>query len=303
MSANETTHEAIVIGAGIAGLAAARDIARLGVSVALVDSGYLGGLVVNVGALEGQEAFEGQSGADVVNGMLGEALESGADYQMDDVAALEAIDGGWKLPTLEISAPKIILATGADLRRLGVPGEEELMGRGVSQCAFCDGGLYREKDVIVIGGGDAAFQEALHLAEMCGVVTIVMRRTTPRARSAFVEKANALGNINIRTNTDVREIVGETGVDVVRLYDQALDQETVEPFAAIFPFIGVAPQTRLAGPDLERDAEGALIVDAMMRTKTPNFFAIGATRAGYGGQVPDALADAAAVASGFSQPS
>jgi thioredoxin reductase (NADPH) len=287
LSANETTHEAIVIGAGVAGLAAARDIARLGVSVALVDSGYLGGLLINVGALDGQAAFEGQSGADVVNDMLGEVLESGADYQMDEVAALEAI----------------ILATGADLRRLGVPGEEELMGRGVSQCAFCDGGLYRDKDVIVIGGGDAAFQEALHLADMCGVVTIAMRGAAPRARTIFVEKANAAGNIKLRTNTDVREIVGETGVDAVRLYNQALDQETVEPFAAIFPFIGVAPQTRLAGPDLERDADGALIVDAMMRTKTANLFAIGAARAGYGGQVPDALADAAAVASGFSQPS
>lgn len=292
----ETTHHVIVIGAGVAGLAAATEAARLGLTTALFDDGLLGGLVTNIGALVGPPDINEQAGADLVTTMLGEALEAAVDYQMGEVATLTAVSEHWSLPDHEITAAHVILATGAQLRRLGVPGEETLMGRGVSQCAFCDGGLYRGKNVVVIGGGDAAFQEALHLAEICASVTIVLRGQRPRARQTFVARMAERNNVQLRFNAEVREIIGDDGVDAIRLYEQAAGTEEKLPINAVFPFIGLAPQTALAPADARRDENGGLIVAADMQTDRAGLYAVGAARSGYGGQVTHALADARAAA-------
>lgn len=296
MSQNEFTHAAIVIGAGIAGLTAAAESARLGHKTALVDDGYLGGLITNIGALEGAPELEGQSGPDLVNALLGEALEAEVDYQMGAVPELVQADGGWRLPDLDISAPNVVLATGAQLRRLGVPGEERLTGLGVSQCAFCDGGLYRGKNVVVVGGGDGAFQEALHLAEMCGAVTMLLRGDAPRAQNTYVQKVAALEVIQIRQNVQVQEIMGESGVDAIRILDRATGGEETLAIDAIFPFIGLIPQTGLAPVSAARDQNGALVVNNAMLTDQAGLYAIGAARAGNGGQISDASADAKAAA-------
>lgn len=296
MPATATTHTAVVIGAGYAGLAAARALARQGVRTALIDDGYLGGLLLNVGVLEGPPEANGQSGADLVNLLLGEALEAGADYKMGAVADLRREGDAWSLPDHGVVSPHVLLATGAKLRELGVPGEAALTGRGVSQCAFCDGGLYRGKPVAVVGGGDAAFQEALHLTEMCGSVVMLLRGAAPRARTAFVARAAARGNLEIRYSVQVREIVGADGVDAVRIRDGATGAEETLAVDAVFPFVGLTPETALAPADAARDSAGALIVDAAMRTSTPGLSAIAAARSGYGGQAADALADAEAAA-------
>lgn len=294
--AGAASHQIVVIGAGVAGLAAAAEAARLGLTTALFDDGLLGGLVTNVGALQGAPKINEQAGADVVTAMLGDALEAGVDYQMGEIAELAGAEGGWSLPGHEVTAGQVILATGAALRRLNVPGEEALMGRGVSQCAFCDGGLYRGKNAVVVGGGDSAFQEALHLAEICANVTMVLRGLQPRARQDFVTQVTGHDNLCLRLGVEVREIIGDDGVAAVRLYDQGAGTEETLPIDAVFPFVGLAPQTALAPMDAKRDETGALIVDANMRTGQAGFYAIGATRSGYGGQVAHALEDARAAA-------
>ena len=296
----EPTHDVIVIGAGAAGLAAAGEIARRGLeqgrTAALVDDGYLGGLITNVGLVEGAADYEGRSGGDIVNALLEGALEAAADYRMGTAESLILEDGLWRLPELELAAPAVVLATGARLRRLGAPGEAALTGRGVSQCAFCDGGLYRGEAVYVVGGGDAAFQEALHLTEMCRHVTMLLRGDAPRAQAHYVARAEAAGNLTIRTGVEVVEIVGETGVDAVRVADRTTGREETLATRAVFPFIGLEPETALAPAEAERDAAGALVTDAGMATSVSGLYAIGAARAGYGGQLDDVFADAKAVA-------
>jgi thioredoxin reductase (NADPH) len=296
--APRTSHQVIVIGAGVAGMAAATEAARCGLKTALFDDGLLGGLITNVGAVHGHPGLEATTGADLVNTMLGEALAAEVDYQPGAVTELTAMDGHWSLPGNGVTALRIILATGAELRTLGVPGESELLGRGVSQCAFCDGGLYKSKDVAVVGGGDGAFQEALHLATLCANVTMILRGGKPRARPIFVRTAADLGNMHFRWQTEVREIVGDDGVDAVRLREQDSGAEEVLPIAAIFPFIGLVPRTALAPGPAQRDSGGGLIVDSNMQSDQPGLYAIGAARAGYGGQVAHALADAKTAAQG-----
>ena len=296
--APRTSHQVIVIGAGVAGLAAAAEAARCGLKTALFDDGLLGGLITNVGAVHGHPGLEGTSGADLVNTMLGEALAAEVDYQPGAVTELAAMGDHWSLPGNGVTAHRIILATGAALRTLGVPGEAPLMGRGVSQCAFCDGGLYKGKDVAVVGGGDGAFQEALHLATLCANVTMILRGGKPRARPIFVSAAADLGNMHFRWRTEVRQIVGDQGVDAVRLFDRDGGGEEVLPIAAIFPFIGLAPRTALAPAAARRDSGGGLMVDAEMQTDQPGLYAIGAARAGHGGQVAHAIADAKTAAQG-----
>ena len=294
MTADDLTHTAVVIGAGVSGLIAAHELAQRGVATALVDDGWLGGLVVNVGALDG-DGVSG-AGADLVNELLGEALEAGVDYRMGEAAAPDFDRGAWRLPGLELAAPYIVLATGARLRKLGVPGEKSLTGRGVSQCAFCDGGLYRGQDTVVVGGGDAAFQEALHLAELCGSVTVLMRGDAPRARPSYVERLAACANVRLRPGVQVTEILGENGVDALRLCETASGAEETLATRAVFVFVGLEPRTELAPADAARDAAGALVVDETMRSTAPGLFAVGAARAGYGGLITDARCDAIAAA-------
>ena len=289
------SHDVVVIGAGVAGLSVASEAARLGLMTALFDDGMLGGLVTNIGALEGPPNHQGEAGADFVTTLLGEALEAGVDYQMGEITSLRVSDGLWRLSDETVSAQGVVLATGAALRTLDVPGEERLMGRGVSQCAFCDGGLYRDKDVAVIGGGDSAFQEALHLAELCAKVTVVIRSETPRARPEFIAELRKHDNVSIRPNFVVQEIMGDDGVEAVRLLDQANKQEETLSLKAVFPFVGLAPRTSLASIDAERDDTGALIAGSDLQTAQPGLYAVGAARAGYGGGITHILDDAKTV--------
>jgi len=295
MSAIETTHGAIVIGAGVAGLAAAADLAGRGHATALVDDGFLGGHMANVGKIEG-DVHPGDPGGDLINELLEAALEAGVDYRMGAAETLEDIGGVWRLADQDIAAPVVVLATGAKLKRLGAPGEEALTGRGVSQCAFCDGGLYRDKPVVVVGGGDAAFQEALHLAELCSRVDLLMRGAAPRARAEFQERAAAHANLHIRPGVEVAEIVGADGVEGIRIRALASGAEETLSTDAVFPFIGLEPDTALAPGDAPRDSSGALLVGDALRAGRAGLYAVGAARAGYGGQIADALADAKAVA-------
>jgi thioredoxin reductase (NADPH) len=295
MTAHGGIHGAIVIGAGVAGLTAAAELAERGITTALVDDGFLGGLITNVGKLEGVEGAA-KSGPDLVNTLLERALVAGADYRIGAISALHQDGALWQLPEQEVAASAIILATGATLKQLDVPGEAELAGRGVSQCAFCDGGLYRGKDVLVVGGGDSAFQEALHLAELCTSVTVAIRGGVPRARAEFVERLKAHSNVYVRTGINVRSIIGTDGVDAIRLYDQNSGSEKDHPIAAVFPFIGLAPQTGIAPSKAKRNADNALSVNATMQTNLSGLYAIGASRANHGGTVADAVADAVAAA-------
>lgn len=290
-------HDVLVIGAGIAGLSCAEHAAALGLSVICFEqSDMLGGAVANVGALEGFPSARPVAGIDLANGLAQSCRSLGVDIVTAPVEAL-GLDG----PTKSVSAggqnypgARVVVATGTRLRRLGVPGEEELAGRGVSQCAFCDAGLFREEAVAVVGGGDAAVQEALHLAQFAGSVTMLVRGTTLRARRSYVQQASGNPKFAFRWNTRVEAVLGDTQVAGVRIAGDDGSEELA--CAGLFVFIGGEPNTDTLPADIERDAEGYLLTDAQLQTSVPGVYAIGAARAGYGGELVQAAAEGVAAA-------
>jgi thioredoxin reductase (NADPH) len=284
-----------VIGGGIAGLTAAHHAALAGVSVGhFIADGMPGGLVMNVGALDGWPAAGAVGGAELAAGLLGRNEELGVSLvpsRIDSIQSktLSGPDGTWR-------AKQVIVATGASLRTLDAPGTERLAGRGVSQCAWCDGGLYRDAEVVVAGGGDAALSEAIHLAEFARSVTIVTRGEMFRARRSYVSRVADDERFKLRWASEIVEVLGDKGVEGVRVRDNDAGSEEVVACTGLFVFVGVAPNAGLLPPDVARDERGFVVTDANFETASPGVFAIGAVRSGYGGRLTQAVAEATSAA-------
>jgi thioredoxin reductase (NADPH) len=287
-----------VIGGGIAGLTAAHHAALAGVSVAhFVEHGLPGGLVMNVGELDGWPATNAVAGAELAARLLVQNEELGVTLLPSRIDAVEGgaaktlrgPDGAWR-------AQQVIVATGATLKTLDVPGAERLAGRGVSQCAWCDGGLYRGAEVVVVGGGDAALSEALHLGQFASAVTIVTRGDMFRARRSYVTRIAEDERYRLRWASEITEVMGDGTVEAVRARDREAGSEEVVPCRGLFVFVGLAPNAGLLGPDVARDPGGFLVTGERFETALPGVFAIGAVRSGYGGRLTQAVAEATTVA-------
>lgn len=284
--------EVSVVGGGLAGLTAALHAARLGRLVTLFEaSGIYGGLVATVDEVDGLGVPGHFTGQDVAIGLLEEARKIGVQVAEVPIARIET---GAKLALIEDSGrthhpDALVLAMGASLRKLGVPGEEELAGRGVSRCATCDGGFFRGQDVAVIGGGDAAVTEALVLARTSGTVHMVCRSPL-KAKRQYVDRLAARENVVFHWDTEVTAIEGADEVTGLALRNLRSGETGALACAGVFPFIGVEPATA-ALPAALRDAEGKVVTDAGLATADPRVFAAGACRAGYGGNVAQAMAE------------
>ncbi|SEP15437.1 thioredoxin reductase (NADPH) [Rhodospirillales bacterium URHD0017] len=284
-----------VIGGGIAGLTAAHHAALAGVSVGhFIADGMPGGLVMNVGALDGWPAVGAVGGAELAAGLLGRNEELGVSLvpsRIDSIQSktLSGPDGTWR-------AKQVIVATGASLRTLDVPGAERLAGRGVSQCAWCDGGLYRDAEVVVAGGGDAALSEAIHLAEFARSITIVTRGEMFRARRSYVSRVADDERFKLRWASEIVEVLGDKGVEGVRVRDNEAGGDEVVACSGLFVFVGLQPNAALVPADVARDERGFVITDANFETVSPGVFAIGAVRSGYGGRLTQASAEATTAA-------
>lgn len=288
-------HDLIIAGAGVTGLAAALEARAAGLSVALLESTVFGGLVVNVNELHGEP---GGSGFELAARMARDAVRAGAVHVSASVTGVEPGEGGL-LSVASDDAPRlaraVLAATGARLRRLGVPGEAELVDRGVSGCADCDGPLYAGRTVVVVGGGDAAMQEARVLAGHCAEVVVALRGERPRARAELADALAACANVRLRPHTTVEAILGTDAVSGVRL--RGPDGEPAElACAAVFAYVGLEPASGWLPPAVERDASGAVRTDASFATAVPGVYAAGAVRAGYSGQIADAIAEGRAAA-------
>ena len=288
-----------VVGGGFTGLMAAHHAALEGCSVVhIAGSGVPGGLVANVGRLEGFPLAGDASALDLALRMGDANAALGIEFVPDDATRLEGDGGMHRLHTSSgvHRARALIVATGAHLAMLDVPGASRLVGRGISQCAWCDGGLYRGKEVVVVGGGDSALQEALHLAELAAQVTIVTRGSTLKARRAFVDRAADNDRIAFRWETDVVDVVGGDSVEAVRLRDRA--SAVIEDSACngVFVYIGLVPGTAWLGGRIATDAEGHIVTDNAYQTSLARAYAAGAVRAGYHGRLANAAGEAAAAA-------
>lgn len=291
-----STHDVVVIGAGIAGLSAALESARYGLSVCFIEELLFGGLVVNVNRLAPPVPALPASGVDLAAELMTRVSDLGVSSVFEAVIGLQ-IETGLAVVTADAlhSARAVIVASGARLRKLGVPGEAEFQDRGVSHCADCDAPLYEGQDVMVVGGGDSALQEALVLSEHCARVHLVHRGASFSARREFVEKALACPNILPRMETVVQKLRGEEALS--RIAIRGAGGASVEiPCTGFFAYVGLEPNTSFLPQQWTRDADGRLIVHAQLEGAIRNVYAIGAVRAGYGGQLKDAMADALIVA-------
>lgn len=295
--------DVIVIGQGYAGLTAAKLAAQRGLRTANFECNCMGGLILNINELDPVPEGAEPSGAELASNLAMSNMDQGVVSVSDAVTLVESVDDGlWlvKTESEDYTARHVVVASGARLRKLGVPGEEEYFGQGVSECADCDGPLFTDMEVVVVGGGDSAFQEALKMAEFAGKVTLIMRAAAPRARADLIERATANPKITQLINTQVTAILGTEGkgVEGVRIATSGKGESTLA-CAGVFVFIGLEPNTAFLPEGLPKDASGALLTTDGA-TSLDGLWAIGAVRSGYGGMLVDAAADAQRVAAALS---
>lgn len=286
-------YDLIVIGTGVTGLAAARQAAQEGLATAMLETLFFGGLVTNINALDGE--IEG-SGSDVAAGMMMEASKLGAKNITASASGI-AREGDFLVVSSDAGdhrARAVIIASGARLKRLGIPGEAEFEENGVSHCADCDGPFYKGQDVVVVGGGDSALQESLVLTEFARQVHLVHRGSRFTARPHFADQVASHANLVVHLDAQVEAILGEQTLRAVRVKKGGIESEIA--CSGVFPYIGLAPAGEFAPEAVLRDAGGHLLTDAALQTAMPGVFAAGAVRAGYGGMLTHALAEGVAAA-------
>ena len=295
--------DVLVIGGGMAGLTAAWHAAQRGLATALIEGEIsYGGQVATVNVLSGWPAVEDVSGYALATAVAEQARRQGAELIQESALSIEADSGGLAVRTTNgrQRGRRIIAATGARLRKLGVVGEDRLLGKGVSHCADCDGALYRKSDVVVVGAGDSALQEALILAGFADTVTIVIRSTI-RAKRAYIERVKGAGNITLLWDSVVDEISGDNFVTGVRTRNVKTGAITEVKCSGVFPFIGVEPNREYLPGDIKLDADDRVAVDERFRSSTPTISAVGALRSGYAGQLVNAAGEGAAAVASIAQ--
>ena len=287
----------IVIGAGCAGLASAQYAARGGLSVLVLDVAGAGGQVLQIADLENYPGvFPAVDGASYMMTMQKQAEAFGAKIVQANVLSIDKTGGEFIVKTKKASyeATCLCIATGAIHRDLGVPGEKELSGRGVSYCATCDGPFFRNKKILVVGGGDSACSEAIYLSTLSSDVSIIHRRDKFRAQQAVIDKMLSAG-VKPVYDSVVKEIKGSAKVESVVVENVKTGEQTEIPTDAVFIFTGMLPQTELVDM-LPKDPAGYILTDENMETSVPGLFAAGDVRSKPFRQVVTAVSDGAIAA-------
>ena len=263
MTSSSTVHDVIVIGSGPAGYTAAVYAARAQLKPLVFEGTQFGGALMTTTEVENYPGFrEGITGPELMDEMREQALRFGADLRMEDVDAV-SLNGPVKSVTVgdeTYQARAVILAMGAAARRLGVPGEEALIGMGVSTCATCDGFFFRDQDIAVVGGGDSAMEEATFLTRFARSVTLIHRRDEFRASKIMLERARTNEKIGFLTNTQVIAIEGDPKVSGVRLRNTVTGEESELAVTGVFVAVGHDPRSELVRGQVDLDPEGYVLV-------------------------------------------
>jgi thioredoxin reductase (NADPH) len=274
-------YDLVVIGAGLAGLTAGLVGARHGLSTVIVEHMAAGGQVLNVEKIENFPGFpQGIAGFELGPLVQEQAEAAGCSFLMDRVESL-AVDGDRRLvrgADQEVEARAVIVAAGSSLRSIGIPGEEEFFGRGVSKCASCDAPLFAGKDVCVVGGGDSALDEAAVLADHVAKVTVIHRGDAFRSQQAAIDRLAEKSNVDTLFGTELVEIVGDGAVSSVTLRASGAQDTRALDVAGVFVFVGLDPNTAFLHGTLELDGAGHVVVDHRLQSSVPGIFAAGDIR-------------------------
>ena len=278
----EPSWDIAIVGGGGAGLTAAVYGSRAGRSVAVFERGVPGGQIALAGPVENFPGFpRGIAGADLADAMRRQAEQFGALLIAEEVSLLEVSEGGGFLLTTgegRHRARAVIVTAGAEHKRLGVPGEEEFTGRGVSYCATCDGPFFRDLEVAVVGGGDAAVDEGLLLTRHARRVRVIHRREVLRAGKILQDRAFANNKMDFTWNTVVERIGGTDGVERLALRNVKTGEASEMAVSGVFVFIGHEPNSNILHGLVPLDPGGHAIVDLEMRTPVPGLFVAGDVR-------------------------
>jgi thioredoxin reductase (NADPH) len=292
-------YEVIIIGGGPAGLTAAIYTSRARLSSLLIERGIIGGQAVNAERLDNYPGFpQGISGPELSELMHQQATKYGLETVVAEVTGMKS-QGKQKLVETtgdSFSAGAVIIAGGCHRQKIGVPGEDEFTGKGVSYCATCDGAFFRDLPVVVVGGGNAAVTEALHLTKFASKITVIHRRDQLRATPVVQEKAFAEPKIEFRWDSVVERIEGEDLVKRIRLRNVKTGAKSTLEIAGVFVSIGFLPNTEYLKGFLPLDKTGAIVTNINMETEVAGVFAAGDIRLSSPRQVIIACGDGATAA-------
>ena len=287
----------IIIGAGPAGLSSAQYAARSGLNTIVLEEMGAGGQVTQISELENYPGvFPAVNGFDFIETMRKQAEAFGAQIKQVQVSSIDKKGKDFVIQTKDIvyTAPALCIATGAVHKDLGVPGEKEFTGRGVSYCAVCDGPFFKNKKIFVVGGGDSACSEAIYLSSISSDVSIIHRRDEFRAQKAIVDKMLAAG-VKPVYDTVVKSINGNTKVTSLTLENKKTGEVTEAECDVVFIFAGMSPRTELVEM-LRKDSSGYIITDENMQTSIPGLYAAGDIRSKPFRQIVTAVNDGAIAA-------
>lgn len=272
-------YDLVIIGAGPAGLTAGLYAGRYRLNTIILEKVYPGGRILMTEAIENFPGFVGGvSTKDLMSRLEEQVKELGVAVELTEVLELDCKSKTVKCEHKAYQAKAVIIATGAKPRKLGVPGEDGLIGKGVSYCATCDGPLYKDKRVVVIGGGNAAIEEALYLTRFAKSVNVLHRRDELRATKILQEKLKENKKINLILSSTVTEISGASRVEAIKIKNAENNQEEVLPCDGIFIYVGNEPNTAFIKNQFKTDEGGFLVTNEELSTSEEGIFACGDCR-------------------------
>ena len=303
MELDKKDYDLVVVGAGPAALSAALYTAREDIETLLFEKGSIGGLAAVTDWVDNYPGFaKGIAGLDLAEAMRAQTERFGAKIELGEVQKIFKQDNSIRLDTTsgEITAKAVLIATGSDYRKIGVPGEQEYYARGVHYCATCDGAFYRDKKLVVVGGGNSAVQESMFLTRFASHIDMLVRGDKLRASDVLQQelKEKHAGKIAVHFNTSTYEIVGENGhVTKVIGTDKTTGQKIEFPTDGVFVFVGLDPNTQfLDGSGVELDERKFVKSDQRLMTNVPGVFVAGDVRSGATMQIASATGEGATAA-------
>ena len=286
----------VIIGAGPAGMSAALYAGRSMVKTLVLERGAIGGQLWNTAEVDNFPGIPDTTGPELAQRFEEHARKFGAEFEFGHVTKVSRDGDAFAIETDlgdTYRATSVIVTVGGEARKLGVDGEQELAGRGVSYCAVCDGAFFKEKQILVVGGGDSALEEGEYLTRFGSRVYLVHRREEFRASPALVENFDASDKTEKILNSVVEEIVGDDKVTGVRIKNLVSGEVSELAVDAVFPFVGFTPHSDIFEDGLvETDASGHIVTDQKMETLTPGLFAAGDVRSQFTRQISNAVGDA-----------